>query len=125
VLHCTLLQQLLIDGREFKCNTAGVKVTIHREAEIQFSGFVSSDMTWLVFTSHSIEMLCKHGFVKERSVLQSQHIHACVFITSSVRSTVGIPLRIIVLMHCCAYKHTNIATTLPLYAAACTALLSL
>eukprot|EP00953_Heterococcus_sp_UTEX-ZZ885_P041599 21217-Heterococcus_DN1.PRE.2 len=59
--------KLLIDGREFKCNTAGVLVTIHREAEIQFSGFVSSDMTWLVFTSHSVEMLCKHGFVKESS----------------------------------------------------------
>jgi hypothetical protein len=52
-------------------------VTIHREAEIQFSGFVSSDMTWLVFTSHSVEMLCKHGFVKERSALHTYtHIYS-------------------------------------------------
>jgi hypothetical protein len=62
-------------------------VTIHREAEIQFSGFVSSDMTWLVFTSHSIEMLCKHGFVKERSAIA----YICTCIVSFAAATVAAP----------------------------------
>ncbi len=64
------MTQLIVDGEPMSLSSGcenGTSLHVEREVEIVFSGgAVSSDDTWLIFTSHPAEFLCSSWFTMER-----------------------------------------------------------
>jgi hypothetical protein len=61
------ITKMIVDGKkEVHCGGSGSTVHIEREAELVFSGAVSSDYTWLLFVSEPMDMKCSMEFLQER-----------------------------------------------------------